>query len=584
MQLMRQSEGTAARRSVRLFLVDSADGITPETGEAGGTVQIIQPGATTFVNASTLVHAGSGHYYTQPAAGSFGTIGPIRLRYKSANTAEGYADLMVVPWNPYDAGSLGITQLDAAISSRSSHSTAQVWTAATRTLTGTTGFGLAADQSAVTIGTLNTYLGTVGTVGSLKTNLDKTGYGLAADQSSVTIGTVNTVPSIGSVGTVGTLGVQAQADIWGYGTRTLTGAVDLNADQSGITIGTLSTNLDKTGYDLNANQGTVTIGTLSVYAGTVGTVGTVAVVGDKTGYSLLADQSAVTIGTVNAVPAIGSVGTVGTLGGQAQADVWAYATRTLTGAVDLNADQSGVTIGTLNTYLGTVGTVLNLVGTITTVGTVNTVGDKTGYSLAADQSSVTIGTVNTVPAIGSVGTVGTLGAQAQADVWQYATRTLTGAVDLNADQSAVTVGTLNTYLGTVGTVGTVGTLKTNLDKTGYDLNADQSGVTVGTVDVYDGTVGTVNLVGTLGTQAKADVNAEVLDVVGTDTISELGVAAPSATPSLQDAVMLIYMMARNKITQTATLSQVHNDAGTVITKSTLSDDGSTFTKAEYVSG
>jgi hypothetical protein len=73
------------------------------------------------------------------------------------------------------------------------------------------------------------------------------------------------------------------------------------------------------------------------------------------------------------------------------------------------------------------------------------------------------------------------------------------------------------------------------------------------------------------TQVNAALNA---------AISELGVAAPSATPTLRTAVMLLYMALRNRTTTTATEQTIQNDAGTVITTMALSDDGTTMTKAE----
>ena len=91
-------------------------------------------------------------------------------------------------------------------------------------------------------------------------------------------------------------------------------------------------------------------------------------------------------------------------------------------------------------------------------------------------------------------------------------------------------------------------------------------------------------IGSLGATAKTDVNAEVLDVMNTDTISELAQAVPSATPTHREALMLLYMALRNKLDTTNSTMEIHNDAGTVITKSALSDDGSTFTRAELVSG
>ncbi len=78
----------------------------------------------------------------------------------------------------------------------------------------------------------------------------------------------------------------------------------------------------------------------------------------------------------------------------------------------------------------------------------------------------------------------------------------------------------------------------------------------------------------------AEVLAQVNSALDA-AISELGVAAPSATPSLRNAVMLLYMAARNKRTTTASADTISNNAGTTICTSTISDDGVTFTKGEY---
>ena len=82
----------------------------------------------------------------------------------------------------------------------------------------------------------------------------------------------------------------------------------------------------------------------------------------------------------------------------------------------------------------------------------------------------------------------------------------------------------------------------------------------------------------------ADVNTQVSDVIKTDTISEMAQGAPAATPTLEDAIMYLYMYFRNEVTQTATVLSLKNDGGTVITKATVSDDTTIFTKGEMVSG
>jgi len=82
----------------------------------------------------------------------------------------------------------------------------------------------------------------------------------------------------------------------------------------------------------------------------------------------------------------------------------------------------------------------------------------------------------------------------------------------------------------------------------------------------------------------AAINAEVVDALGTDAIAELAQGIPTATPTIKQALMLPYMALRNESLTTATLLSIKNDAGTVITKSTLSDDATTMTKGKLASG
>jgi len=88
----------------------------------------------------------------------------------------------------------------------------------------------------------------------------------------------------------------------------------------------------------------------------------------------------------------------------------------------------------------------------------------------------------------------------------------------------------------------------------------------------------------LTAQAKSDVNAEVVDCLGVDTISELSQAAPTATPTIKTGLMLLYMALRNKATQSSTAKKIFNDAGTNIATKVTSDDGTTYTEAEMGAG
>jgi hypothetical protein len=85
--------------------------------------------------------------------------------------------------------------------------------------------------------------------------------------------------------------------------------------------------------------------------------------------------------------------------------------------------------------------------------------------------------------------------------------------------------------------------------------------------------------------ALAALNAEVVDALITDTYTEPGTGAPPATASLEEKISWLYAFWRNKSLTTATLLTMRNDADDAdVCKATLSDDGTTFTKTEYISG
>jgi hypothetical protein len=83
----------------------------------------------------------------------------------------------------------------------------------------------------------------------------------------------------------------------------------------------------------------------------------------------------------------------------------------------------------------------------------------------------------------------------------------------------------------------------------------------------------------------AEINAEVLDVLATDTYAEPGVGAPASTTTLAAKINYLYKAWRNKVTQTATTYTLYgDDASTAHQAATVSDDGTTFTKGEVGSG
>lgn len=119
-----------------------------------------------------------------------------------------------------------------------------------------------------------------------------------------------------------------------------------------------------------------------------------------------------------------------------------------------------------------------------------------------------------------------------------------------------------------------------------DLSGSVGSVT-GAVGSVTGNVGgnVTGSVGSLATQAKADVNAEVVDVVNVDTFAEPGQGAPAATASLAAKIGYLFKAWRNKIETTATEIKVYNDDGTTVgQKSTISDDATTFSRGEFGTG
>lgn len=111
---------------------------------------------------------------------------------------------------------------------------------------------------------------------------------------------------------------------------------------------------------------------------------------------------------------------------------------------------------------------------------------------------------------------------------------------------------------------------------------DANAVSAGAVSEIQSGLATSAEVTALNDISAADVNAEILDVLTTDTFAEPG-SIPAATTTLEDKISFLYTLARNKVTQTASTHTLRNDAddGSIGT-STTSDDGTTFTRGEWV--
>lgn len=184
-----------------------------------------------------------------------------------------------------------------------------------------------------------------------------------------------------------------------------------------------------------------------------------------------------------------------------------------------------------------------------------------------------------------------------------------------ASTTNITAGTITTVSGNVtGSVGSIsgvsfpsnfsamvitagGVVDADLETIKGQTVTCSGGVTVpaatlaSTTNITAGTITTVtNLTnaptsGDLTSTMKASVNAEVLDVLNTDTFAEPGQGAPAASATLAQKINYLYKAFRNKFTQTSTAFKLYADDGTTVDqKSTVSDDGTTFTRGEIESG
>jgi hypothetical protein len=134
---------------------------------------------------------------------------------------------------------------------------------------------------------------------------------------------------------------------------------------------------------------------------------------------------------------------------------------------------------------------------------------------------------------------------------------------------------------TVANVTLVATTTANTDMRGTDsaLLAASYTVPPTTAQIWAETTRILTASTNFNDLSAAQVNSELLDVLVTDTFTE--VTVPGATASIKDMIHYTFSRVKNKTTQTATTLTVRNDgdSGNLGT-ATVSDDGTTFTKGK----
>lgn len=209
------------------------------------------------------------------------------------------------------------------------------------------------------------------------------------------------------------------------------------------------------------------------------------------------------------------------------------------------------------------------------------IGAPAGASASADIAAVKVDTAavkvktDFLPsaAAGAAGGVFIAGTNAATTITTALTTTFTG--NLTGAVGSVT-GAVGSVTGAVGSV--AGQTLANLDVASSTLaTATNLAIVAGYIDTE-----VAAILAAVDTEVAA-IKAKT-DLLPGATMAELAQGIPPATPSLEQAIMALYMALRNKLDVTATTKSVTNDAGTVIFKKALSDDGTTYSEAEAVSG
>jgi hypothetical protein len=96
----------------------------------------------------------------------------------------------------------------------------------------------------------------------------------------------------------------------------------------------------------------------------------------------------------------------------------------------------------------------------------------------------------------------------------------------------------------------------------------------------DPTIGSGGPMFWTGTAEDQGTSVNVLALLNATAMPEL-TGIPSATPTLFDALMLLYMSLRNAHLATSVQESISNSAGGVITTAVIGDNGTTYTKAKF---
>lgn len=115
--LIKQSESTAARRTVYFTAVNTADDSAYTSTLSGADIQVSKAGGAESNSAGTATHIATGLFKYVMTAGECDTLGEVSIRLAKSGVYNDVRTVNVVPWDPYSSTGLGLSNLDATVSS-----------------------------------------------------------------------------------------------------------------------------------------------------------------------------------------------------------------------------------------------------------------------------------------------------------------------------------------------------------------------------------------------------------------------------------------------------------------------------------
>lgn len=119
MPQIKQGETTDARKALYIEAYDAGTGDAYTGALSGADIKISKGGGAMANSAGVATHLNAGLFRYVPTAGELDTVGGGAIQIAKSGLANTKREFTVVPWDPFNAASLGLTNVDTSISSRS---------------------------------------------------------------------------------------------------------------------------------------------------------------------------------------------------------------------------------------------------------------------------------------------------------------------------------------------------------------------------------------------------------------------------------------------------------------------------------